>query len=1160
MYSDIPKNEKPPESVIDNSGNKVEGVEIVQIPDAEAKKLGVYNAALKISFRQMEQNANKIFRKAAKNTYKIQTGQKTPTPAEQRHNEIMLYFSQTAKSDLENFSPENIWKKNFIKRAEFMAQMQGIRANNSLRNISIRFPAEAVMFYGVIAANACAFSGLHYLSIGARTNLACLDTFTNSFKDPISTLSFASFVGGSAATQLAGSKILSYIDAKALGLREDILRKQYDNVAQKEVLKGSIQRLESNTFSAINPKLGAIPKLGFTLAPTGMAMGMLVSRIFEESLRDENIQMCAKGIYLNAKNESPSEKDANLPQEFMLHCQTAWDSWMKSNRWQHYGYDMIGLVSASFASHGLMWGLTHSLKAVGGGIAEGFVKALQFQFNFGANGLKSMAPQYEFLNRALSPFTPSSIINLSGFMAVDHGVISHITSAVKIDDQKKKLHFTKYKDIEPGIDRLIKDYSSQNYPVDQNFDRIFRDYSSDMALLRQMKTASVSEAVSNWMNKTNEFLAVYQGANQFYRDFFYRHALAQKGSTTERNPFDSRDYLRKVISWIDRGKFEGNPIGLIVDSVDQPLSAGTEQFPISVVLKAVGYTGNEIDNYPFYSKLETVSRVASELMNGMIEGMMSSEAGGRYKALKNELTNLLSQLTLGTTKWEEVVPKILPKLNDEQKEILKIYLDLRAADYNFQPAQVLSAEDMKVLKYDENYKLVSEAKNHDVLRKFQEPTGRDIIKLITRADDRSIKELEFRMKRAEAGVKRLDAAAKKFPDSAVIVVARINLGEPSETAPAGTKFLSDLMSDPMRFPPDLFMHYPKNLQYIHSLRPVDFLMTSLACGEPKAAELKPVRENATFSELVSSPLVGSPIGSALVFKPPAITYIDKKVLKNEICEVQQSAQKLYDREFKFGGRIYKGFIQLVLQHIPTELQGFEYDKPGVESQYLKFDTWWGKHVRPVVSGILEKLQAEYYHIVIKDIIPKLTEEKVFEHLNEDTEFNVKVIRQLSEANVDLTKKEARKSSKWDKVSEVEDADLALYKLTDTIKTKMHAIEEFLVQAAQSNKIFPPGQEKADISYLAVSNEKYLNMRKDLLNDIVTVGKALDIQIDAETPAIPGQIQAKGQAELKINGGRKFATGSEGQRVKETALRNVINNINELHRYSDMIYLLTKSIN
>ncbi len=1142
--AEIPKNETPIKAQ-DEFGNEVEKVELVEVKESIPGREDVMPLALKVTFKKAEREMRDAFRRSVRDIYKAQTGQKEISNENLEKKEIIVRFAETAYSDLVKFSPENIGNQHFIHKIMMEAQSNAIKTNNSLKNVSIRLPMEIVMFYGVIATNSCMFSLASEASIGARTNLTCMDTFLNSFKDPISIAGFISFVGTSAVTQLAFNRAFDQIDNINKSLRAKALMAQYKNVASKKVLTSALARAGSHAAHSMNPLMALVRNSGKALGPIGMSFGMLGSRIFEESLRDENIQMCAKGYAF------PKET-----KQFEKHCQAAFDSWFKGKRWNHYGVDAVGLVASSFIAHGIFGGLTYGLKQIPGKIAQGIVNGLSYTFNFGAGAPRVMAPQFEFINRALAPLAPASIGNLSLFMTVDHGFVAKITGNRKLKDQIRYLEEEKPK-IEKELERLAADYAREKYPINKDFDRQLRDFQGELAALRQMKMGDVSETVTNWMNATNEFLAVYQAAHRFYRDFFTHDAKVKEQNTLERNPFEDRDYLNRVYSWIDRGDFAQRPLSALVDSVDQPITLGPVALPLSSILQGAGYDGNEIKNFPLYSKLETVSKGADQLLASLINDIGT---GKRKVKDKVEVLNHLLTLQQGTDQWEEVLKAALGKLDDQQKEILRIYQNLKAGNYRVTPELVLTPKEMRELKLESQYKIERE-NGSDRLVEQKDPRNRDVVDLIIRSDSRSMKELRFRMARVEEGLKILQSASLKYNWDSILLRARLNIGEPSKTPPAGTKYLSQLMSDPERFRPDHYDHFPKSITYflspgeknqpgggIFGLRPVDYLMASMACG-PSSYILKPMRADASLNEYLNSPMISSPFGSAVVFSPPGVTTIPNKVIRNEICGHQQSITDLYDKEFEIDGRKHYGFISVVRYYLKRDLRGFV---KGTHDRELHFDRWWDSHVLPIAQGLLEKFQTEYYNIVIEKIIPALTEKGVFKDLNDDAAYSRSIINRIFEAYTKLGYTNARaKKGTYDEAAQLKAIDNAIYQHVGSILSKMAGIQFFLLKAAESSKIFPNGKEgKTDITYLANSNAEYLKRREDILKDIQLLGTALKINIEVDQ-----------NQEVKINGGLKFAadTQSEAQRTVETAIRNIINNVNELHHYSDMIYLLTKKV-
>ena len=92
-------------------------------------------------------------------------------------------------------------------------------------------------------------------------------------------------------------------------------------------------------------KISLNGKWGRAIAPgAGLGFGFFVSAVFDELIRDPHLGQCVKTMYKKTPEESLIRDQADS-------CENFYNNWSRSEKWTHYGVDILTLIGSGVLSH-----------------------------------------------------------------------------------------------------------------------------------------------------------------------------------------------------------------------------------------------------------------------------------------------------------------------------------------------------------------------------------------------------------------------------------------------------------------------------------------------------------------------------------------------------------------------------------------------------------------------------------------------------------------------------------------------------------------------------------------------------------------------------------------------------------------------------------------
>ncbi|MDE0092515.1 MAG: DnaJ domain-containing protein, partial [Oligoflexia bacterium] len=112
-------------------------------------------------------------------------------------------------------------------------------------------------------------------------------------------------------------------------------------------------------------------KVGRTIAPgAGLGLGFFVSVLFDELIHDPHLVKCAKSLY----KEAPDE----LLRSHISPCESFYNNWSRSEKWMHYGVDIVTLIGSGVLSHKFLTSILNGIRltAVGSRLLIGLTRTV----------------------------------------------------------------------------------------------------------------------------------------------------------------------------------------------------------------------------------------------------------------------------------------------------------------------------------------------------------------------------------------------------------------------------------------------------------------------------------------------------------------------------------------------------------------------------------------------------------------------------------------------------------------------------------------------------------------------------------------------------------------------------------------------------------------
>lgn len=270
-------------------------------------------------------------------------------------------------------------------------------------------------------------------------------------------------------------------------------------------LYGMGRLVDGKSFKTPFGKMSFNGKLGRGFAPgAGLGIGFFVSSVFDELIRDVDLQQCAKQLISRSQKENLSQ--------YIDPCEAFYLNWGSSEKWKHYAVDIGTLIGSGTLSHRFVRLALRSIRStkLGSSLllrgAKRIGPKISGWIGFGVNIYFFMEfhkildewigqPLKEHLTAAS---TKNNILKFTDYLENDLADLSLYGHVVADSNQNQYSFKEKISDAEKQIKRIGHKFQHWTNVKAQHY----------------MQSAHL------WAKKLNKLLLPYEGSSKFLKDIF----------------------------------------------------------------------------------------------------------------------------------------------------------------------------------------------------------------------------------------------------------------------------------------------------------------------------------------------------------------------------------------------------------------------------------------------------------------------------------------------------------------------------------------------------------------------------------------------------------------------------------------------------------------
>ena len=301
--------------------------------------------------------------------------------------------------------------------------------------------------------------------------------------------------------------------------------------------------------------LAGAGKLGRAIAPgAGLGLGFFVSVLFDELIRDPHLVKCAKSLY----KEAPAE----LTRDHISPCESFYNNWSRSEKWMHYGVDIITLIGAGVLSHKFLTAVLNGVRltAWGSNLLIGLTRTVGLRITGWAGFFVHMFFFMEFhklldvligqpLKEQLSAGSvKNSLVELTEYLNQDLNAISSLGAYLQNNQgvELEEYLSEQFKKSTAGIKALGVKFQGWANIAGQTY----------------------NQSAGLWMQNINKLLSPYEASSLLLKDLFISAqfvynsdiSMAQNWDSQQEVTEDNREYWYRLNrgSWFDSRIIEFN--------------------------------------------------------------------------------------------------------------------------------------------------------------------------------------------------------------------------------------------------------------------------------------------------------------------------------------------------------------------------------------------------------------------------------------------------------------------------------------------------------------------------------------------------------------------------------------------------------------------------
>ncbi|MCY4321181.1 MAG: DnaJ domain-containing protein [Bdellovibrionaceae bacterium] len=258
-----------------------------------------------------------------------------------------------------------------------------------------------------------------------------------------------------------------------------------------------------------------------TIAPgAGLGLGFFVSAIFDELRMDPHLRPCMKSLYKKSDVEE-------LMQSHSDSCESFYNNWSRSDKWKHYGVDILTLIGSGILSHKFVNSILYVLRLT----------------NTGSNLLIGMGKTLGLRVTAWFGFFANMYFFMEFHKILDKYVGHPLKERLSAGGVKNSLvDLTQYLNQAIGF---ISYYNQKDDYLNEEFNKAgsrIKALGVKFKSWTEIAGRNYNQSASLWSQQTNELLAPYESSTELLKSLF---VLSQpvKTSIYENNILNSEEEL-----------------------------------------------------------------------------------------------------------------------------------------------------------------------------------------------------------------------------------------------------------------------------------------------------------------------------------------------------------------------------------------------------------------------------------------------------------------------------------------------------------------------------------------------------------------------------------------------------------------------------------------